>query len=49
MDWELADRVSECLPGCRFTLQDMQAALRAGMADDPACEDLCSLLEAQEI
>lgn len=49
MDWELADRVSECLPGCRFTLQDMQAALRAGMADDPACEDLCSLIEAQEI
>lgn len=27
----------------------MQAALGAGMTGDPACEDLCSLLEAQEI
>lgn len=49
MDWQLADRVGQCLPGCRFTLQDMQASLRAGMADDPVCEDLCSLLQAQDI
>ena len=42
MDWTLPAKVEQALTGCRFSLSDMQAALK----DFP---DLCALLEEQAL
>lgn len=49
MDWSLPRQVEQALTDCRFTLSDMQQALRGGMSDQIAAADLCQLLEQQQI
>jgi lipoate-protein ligase A len=49
MDWDLSAEAEAALIGCRFTLADMQQALRQSVADTEAAEDLCRLLEKQSI
>ena len=48
MDWQLARTVQEAVTGCRFRLEDLQAALR-GACPGPVGEDLCRLLAEQDI
>ena len=49
MDWQLADNICQSLTGCRFHASTMQDALRQHMGSDPVCQDLCDLLEDQQI
>ena len=49
MDWEFSAQAEAALTGCRFTLDDLQKALRRAVADKAAAEDLCALLEKQSI
>ena len=49
MEWELADTVSQALTGCRFTIKDMQQALENKMGKTDICNDICRLLEEQEL
>lgn len=49
MDWEFSAQAEAALTGCRFTLDNLQKALRRAVADKAATEDLCALLEKQSI
>ena len=49
MDWEFSAQAEAALTGCRFTLDNLQKALRRAVADKAAAEDLCALLEKQSI
>lgn len=49
MDWEFSAQAEAALTGCRFTLDNLQKALRGAVADKAAAEDLCALLEKQSI
>ena len=49
MDWELPETVEKALTGCRFTLPDLQGAIRAAIADTEVANDLCVLLSKQQI
>lgn len=49
MEWTLADRVTEALTGCRFTLPDMQAAIRKHISSKQAAADICQMLAEQDI
>lgn len=49
MDWTLTDQIRQALTGCSFRLDAMQKALKATLKDPQAAQDLCLLLEAQEI
>lgn len=49
MDWTLANSVSDALTGCRFTLNDMQAAITEHMGNIQAASDLCQMLAEQNI
>lgn len=49
MDWELASRVEAALTGCMFRVQDMQEALMSGIDNMAVADDLCQLLEKQDI
>lgn len=49
MDWELADAVTNCLKNCKFDLVSLCVAIRAGVADPAVAEDLCKLLEEQDL
>ena len=49
MDWQLPDRVTGALTGCRFTQADMCAALQGLEADREVIGDLCALIRRQEL
>ena len=49
MDWALPEAVETALTGCRFTLSDLQAAIRAAVEDTETANDLCALLSKQQI
>lgn len=49
MEWTLADSVSNALTGCRFTLNDMQAAIQKQFNDAQVAEDICQMLAQQDI
>ena len=49
MDWSLAQTVSACLTGCRFTLEDMRKALSEQLGDTEFSRDICGMLNRQQI
>lgn len=49
MEWTLADSVSNALTGCRFNLNDMQAAIKQQLSDTQIAADICQLLSQQDI
>jgi lipoate-protein ligase A len=49
MEWELAEKVSQALSGCRFICKDMQDSLKATLEKTQICEDLCELIMRQNI
>ena len=49
MDWSLPETVEQALIGCRFTLADMQAALRQASLDREICKDLLDFLQEQSL
>ena len=49
MDWSLPELIEQALTGCRFTLPDMQTALRTAIDDTEVVNDLCVLLSKQQI
>ena len=49
MDWVLPQTVETALAGCRFTLPDLQGAIRAAVEDTETANDLCALLSKQQI
>ncbi len=49
MDWSLSTTVQEALMGCRFSLSDMQSALRSSALPAEISADLCYLLQQQSI
>ncbi len=49
MDWHFAEEAEAALTGCRFRIADLQARIMAGVQDQQAAEDLCSLLAGQEL
>lgn len=49
MDWSLPELVEQALTGCRFTLPDLQSALRSAIDDTEVANDLCVLLSKQQI
>ena len=49
MDWALPEQLMTALTGCRFTLEDMQAAIRTAVEDTEVANDLCVLLSKQQI
>ena len=49
MDWSLPELIEQALTGCRFTLPDMQKALRDAVEDTEVANDLCVLLSKQQI
>lgn len=49
MDWLLAENIVDALKGCRFTLADLCKALQDHLDDNQICQDLCKLLEQQDI
>lgn len=49
MDWLLAEQLEHALTGCRFRLQDMQAAIRNSIANDSVAKDLCCFLQEQSL
>ena len=49
MDWALPELLQKALTGCRFTLEDMQVAIRAAVDDTEVANDLCVLLSKQQI
>lgn len=49
MDWLLAGAVEQALTGCPFRLENMQNHIRTFVTNPAAAEDLCALLEKQDI
>ena len=49
MDWEIADEVSKALIGCRFTCFDMKKAITDAVGDKDVSDDICELIEKQNI
>lgn len=49
MDWQLPEQVTKTLTGCRFTKADMCDALQAALTDPQIAEDLCGLIEEQDL
>lgn len=49
MDWSLAPAIEAALAGCEFRLEAMQVALRSVAYKSEAAEDLCQMLEQQDI
>ena len=49
MDWELAPQAETALTGCMFRVRDLQEALMAGVSNMAVADDLCQLLEKQDI
>ncbi len=49
MDWSLSGTVQEALTGCRFSLEDMQAALQSSPLPKEISADLRALLQQQSI
>ena len=49
MDWEIADEVSKALIGCRFTCLDMKKAIKYAVGDKDVSDDICELIEKQNI
>lgn len=49
MEWQLSDKVSQAVTGCRFVCRDMQDALSASLGATQICSDICQLLSRQEI
>ena len=49
MDWSLPGVVEEALTGCRFAKADMICAIQNGLQNMVIAEDLCELLEKQDI
>ena len=48
MDWQLSQTLEKVLTDCRFTLSAMQEALHQHLPQ-PECDDLCHMLEQQNI
>ena len=49
MDWALPELLESALTGCRFTLSDLQRAIRSAVEDPEVTNDLCVLLSKQQI
>lgn len=49
MDWALPETIENALAGCRFTLADMQSAIRTHIEDTEVANDLCVLLSKQQL
>lgn len=49
MDWTLADSVAVCLKDRKFSLSELSSGIRAGIKDPEIAEDLCKLLDEQEL
>jgi len=49
MDWQLPQAVTNALTGCRFTKADMRKALQTVLTDSQIAEDLCGLIEEQDL
>ena len=49
MDWQLPAVIEGALTGCRFSLEDMQNALRCALSESQTAQDLCTMLAQQEL
>lgn len=49
MDWQLPEQVTKMLTGCRFGKADMRKALQTVLTDSQIAEDLCGLIEEQDL
>ena len=49
MDWNLSAEVESALTGCRFTLAELQQALRSNLQDAAVADDLCALLDKKSL
>ena len=49
MDWAVASQVEAALSGCVFSIRDMQEALMNRVGNMAVADDLCRLLEKQDI
>ena len=49
MDWQLPSVIENALTGCRFTKEDMQERLWESVRDDTICQDLCQMLQKQDL
>ena len=49
MDWQLPQQVEAALTGCRFALVDMQQALWEQLDNMQIADDLCTLLQKQQL
>ena len=49
MDWSLAPALEKALTGCRLRLGELQSRIRAAGLPPQTAEDLCGLLEQQDI
>ena len=49
MDWQLPQKLESALSGCRFTKQAMTQAVLSGFGQGQTAEDICCLLEKQDI
>ena len=49
MDWELPDKVSDCLKGCKFNQADLCRAIQKDIQDIAVAADLCKLIEEQSL
>ena len=49
MDWLLPQQIERILYGCRFTKEDMQKSIQAALSNNAICDDLCLMLQHQDI
>ena len=49
MDWALPEKITNALTGCRFTKADLCTALESAIADPAICNDLCALIQRQDL
>lgn len=49
MDWQIPAAVQQALIGCRFEKQAMEQALRSAISNSQIADDLCGLLDKQDI
>lgn len=49
MDWQLAPKLEQALASCRFNTDAMMSAIGGALEDPNVTQDLCKLLQAQEI
>lgn len=49
MDWAISEMLQHALTGCRFTLQDMQQAVRQAIPQAEIAADICQMFAKQDL